>query len=341
MNTVKLGKTGLEVTEIGLGGIPLTRMGMDEAVSLIRHCVSQGINFFDTAYMYGISQDMMGEGLLPVRKKVILATKSIKRDAGECEREFYESLEKLKTDYVDLFQFHNVSKDGEMEEILAPGGAYEFALKAKEKGQIRHIGFSSHHPDHAIACCQTGKFETVQFPFNFLEAEPGLRVFAAAEKQEMGLIGMKPLGGGLLNRADLCFRFLQSHPNVLPIPGIQDQKEIDEILALYRDRRPLDQKDEQDIQAFKDSLGTRFCNRCGYCMPCTVGIDIPRVMLFKTTGSNFPFEQVKPLYQEPMAQVDECIECGECLTKCPYELPIPEMLKECQALYQKAVAANK
>ncbi|MGD8564514.1 MAG: aldo/keto reductase, partial [Desulfarculaceae bacterium] len=213
MKKIRLGRTGLMVSEIGFGGIPVTRLDLQEAVDLIAYCFEKGINFFDTANMYGDSEEKIGRALEDVRDQVILATKSRKLDGGGLKEHMTRSLEMLRTDYIDLFQIHNLSKPEELERALAPGGACEALAQAKDEGIIRHIGFSSHNPDTALKACRTGLFTTVQIPFNFVEPQVEEKVFAAAREMDMGLIAMKPLGGGLLDRADLCFAFLRQYPD--------------------------------------------------------------------------------------------------------------------------------
>jgi len=323
-----LGRSGLAVTELGVGGIPLITCGVEEAADLIRYCVARGLTFFDTANMYADSELKMGRALAPVRDQVVIATKTGARDRATAAEHLAKSLRDLQTDHIDLYQVHNLSTEEHLEQILAPGSVYAFLEEAKKEGRIGHIGVTSHNPTVALKAIRTGLFETLQFPFNFVETEPVEELFPAARELGLGLIGMKPLGGGILERAELCFRFLQEYPDLVPIPGIKAREEIDQILSLYEDRRPLSGAEREEIKAIQAELGERFCHRCGYCMPCPEGIDIPMVFLFKAQTKRFPVKQVLETSKERMEKAEGCQECGQCVEKCPYDLPIPEMIQE-------------
>ncbi len=333
MRRRQLGKTGLEVSEIGVGGIPITRPDLSEAVEIIRYSFELGVTFFDTARFYGDSESKFGAALEPIREDIVLATKTMARDAAGVSVQLEESLKNLKTDFVDIYQAHNISTRDDLDQILGPGGAYEAFQQAREQGRINHIGFSSHNPEIALKACQTGLFETLQFPFNFVEHDAAGGLFRVAGEMEMGIIGMKPLGGGLLGRSELCFGFLQGYDQVVPIPGIQSKAEIDEIVSLYRLRRSLSDKDWQEIEEIRRELGDNFCRRCGYCLPCEQGVLIPYVLLFKAQMKRFPRAMVIGLAEKSMQSAEECIECGECSEKCPYGLSVPELIKEYRGLF--------
>jgi predicted aldo/keto reductase-like oxidoreductase len=330
-----LGKSGIMVTELGFGGIPIMRVDVNEAKLVIEHCFELGIRFFDTAHMYGDSEEKLGKALEPFRDQVIIATKVWAKDGKGAADQLAMSLERLRTNCIDLIQCHNIAKQEDLEKVLGPGGAYEVLAEAKAEGKVRAIGFSSHNPDIAAKGCRLGKFATLQFPFNFIEHDPLEKVFPAALEQGMGIIAMKPLGGGLLERADLCFRFLQEHPKVIPIPGIQSYEDIDEIVRYYRNRRPLSQDDWEEIRGIRSELGTRFCHRCEYCMPCEQGVQIPGVLMVKTQVRRFGYKQVVAMAKDRIATVENCVECGECVERCPYGLPIPDMLQESLEIYQR------
>ena len=338
LNMVDLGRSGLRVTELGFGGIPIMRLGMDEAVEVIRHSYELGVRFFDTAHFYGDSEEKMGKALEPFRDRVVIATKVWAKDKEGAAEQLAMSFDRLRTEWIDLIQCHNVSTREDFEKVLGPGGAYEVLIKAKEEGRVRSIGFSSHNPDIAVRGCSSDKFDTLQFPFNFIEHDPVEKVFPAALQKGMGIIAMKPLGGGLLDRADLCFRFLQGHPQVIPIAGIQAMEEIDEIIGYYRDRRPLSSDDLKAIRTIHEELGGRFCHRCEYCMPCEQGVKIPMVLMVKTQVRRYTPNQVAVMAKEPIASVEKCIECGECTERCPYGLPIPEMLRENREIYESLLS---
>jgi len=341
MKSTRLGKTDIHVSELGFGGIPIIPLGFEEAVSIVDHCFKHGITFFDTANMYGDSEKKIGSALEPVRKDVVIATKTLARDAQGATKHIRYSLENLKTDVIDIYQFHNISKDSDLEQVLAPSGAYEAASNAKNEGKIKHIGFSSHDIKTAIKACKTERFETLQFPFNFIEHQPADTLFNIAKDLDMGIIAMKPLGGGLLERADLCFKFLQQYPDVVPIPGIQSCKEIDEIIALYQDPKPLSVADKKEIETIQNELGKNFCHRCGYCMPCDQGVKITEVMSFRSMAKRMDLSFALAISGPNMETVDNCTECGECLEKCPYSLQIPELLKEHQAYFKSLTAKTE
>lgn len=340
MKQHRLGKTELMVAELGFGGIPIIPLSMDEGAAVVRHCYEKGITFFDTANAYADSEKKVGLALEDVREKVVIATKTGRRDAEGAGKHLQYSLENLRTDYVDIYQFHNVSSQQDLDMILGPGGAMETVRNAVSEGTIRHISFSSHDIATAIACCRTELFATVQFPFNFIESDPADELFVVARELDMGIIAMKPLGGGLLERADLCFKFLQQHPYVLPDPGFRTKEEADEVIQLYLSPTPMTEEDEAEIERIRSELGTKFCHRCGYCIPCEQGVNIPQVMGFRSQSRRFPPETAKRMAQAAMDSVENCIECGECLPKCPYHLEIPELLKENLSSFREFVALH-
>jgi uncharacterized protein len=265
---------------------------------------------------------------------VVIATKTAQRDAKEVAAHIDLPLQQLKSDWIDLYQLHNVSNQENLQQVLGPHGAFEAARRARDAGKIRYIGISSHNIPTALEALKTGLFQTLQFPFNFIENDPANELFPQARRHDVGLIGMKPLGGGLLERADLCFGFLQQHPDVVPIPGIRAKKEADEIIGLYASPKPLSKADLIEIENIRSVLGEKFCHRCEYCMPCEQGVQIPSVLIFQAAANRLPREGVTAWLGKAMESVAECIECGECEQKCPYNLPIADLLKENLALYR-------
>jgi predicted aldo/keto reductase-like oxidoreductase len=335
LNTVKLGGTDLEISEVGMGSIPIIPLPKNEAVSIVKYCFDLGITFFDTANMYATSEEKIGTALESVRDKVVIATKTAQRDAKGAAAHIDQSLQLLKTDWIDIYQLHNVSNAEALEEVLAPQGAYQAVSKARDAGKIRFIGISSHSISTAMQALKTGLFQTLQFPFNFIENDPENELFPFARQHKVGIIGMKPLGGGLLESAKLCFGFLQQHPYVVPIPGIRAKKEADEIIELYRHPQPLSQPDLKEMKNIQTVLGKTFCHRCEYCMPCEQGVQIPSVLIFKAAAKRLSPEMVAAWLGKAMESVAECIECGQCEEKCPYSLPIADLLKENLALYKE------
>ncbi|MFH1091308.1 MAG: aldo/keto reductase [Pseudomonadota bacterium] len=328
MRKIEMGRTGLMVTEIGFGGIPIIPLPMDEAVAVIRRCFERGINFYDTAIRYGDSEKKLGLALEDLRDQVFLATKTIERYAAGAAGHIRQSLESLRTEFIDIYQLHNVSKPEELEQVLAPGGAMEAMTAAMESGKIKHIGVTSHNIDIAIRACRTGRFATVQIPFNFIEYEPADELFGVAADYNMGVIGMKPLGGGLIGRPDLCMKWLQQYPKVMPIPGFAALSEADEVLDMYDSPQPLTDTDWADIEKLRVELGRTFCHRCGYCQPCEQGVKITEVLFFRSAAKRTGGPAAIALCKAAMQTVKDCIECGECSERCPYHLPIPELLRE-------------
>jgi hypothetical protein len=335
MKTKRLGSTALEISEIGFGGIPIIPLPREAAVSVARHCLDLGITFFDTANMYPTSEEKLGIALKENRNKVVIATKTTQRGAKGAADHIDLSLRQLQTDWIDVYQLHNVSNPEALNQLLAPHGAYEAVSKARDAGKIRFIGISCHSIATAMEALKTGLFQTLQFPFNFIESDPADQLFPFATQNQVGIIGMKPLGGGILERADLCFKFLQQHPYVVPIPGIRTKKEADEIVELYRNPKPLSEADLKAIENIRSVLGEKFCHRCEYCMPCEHGVQISSVLMFQAAAKRFSREGVKGWIGKAMESVAQCVECEECEQKCPYHLPISKLLKENLALYNE------
>ena len=337
MKTKRLGRTGLVVSELGFGGIPIIPLPFDDAVAVVRRCYDLGITFFDSANAYLDSEKKIGQALAGVRDRVVLATKTLKRESVDVAGHIENSLSNFRTDHIDLYQFHNVATQKVLDQVLGTGGAYEAAERARREGKIRSIGFTSHSLDVAIMACRTDKFSTVQIPFNFIEAEAAGELLDVARAHDMGIIAMKPLGGGLLQRPDLCFRFLQQYEDVVPIAGVSSIAEIDEIAGLYKSPLPLSDADREDMEKIRADLGKRFCRRCGYCLPCEQAVKIPEAMIFPSVLKRFHAAVARDFTAEAMKSVLKCTECGSCVEKCPYSLPIPDMLKENLALFNKAV----
>ncbi len=337
MNRVRLGRTGLMVSEVGFGGIPIVALEVEEAISVVRHAFELGFTIFDTANMYGDSEGKIGTALESVRDQVVLATKTLKRDAQGAAKHVEFSLENLKTRVVDIYQLHQVGNRKALDQVMAPGGAYEALEEARAAGKVRFIGLSSHNMQIAIEACRTGRFDTVQVPFNFIERDASEELFRVAGEMDMGLIGMKPLAGGVLDRADLCFRFLQQVPKVVPIPGLKAPEEADEIVRLYEAPEALTAKQLEEMEEIRSELGTKFCRRCEYCMPCQQEIHIPTVLGLRSFVKRFPPSRTIALVDATMKKAETCMDCGECAEKCPYELPIPDLIQENLSLYREVL----
>lgn len=340
MKYQSLGHTGLEVSELGFGGIPILRLESVQAERIVRHAQEIGINFFDTANAYRDSEAKMGRAFAGIRHKVILATKTMRRDGKGAQEQLEQSLKMLQTDYIDIYQFHQVAQESAWDEINAPGGALEIAQKAKEAGKIRVIGVTSHSRPMAIKLIQTGLFGTVQFPFNFIEDAAKDDLHPEARRLGVGILAMKPFAGGVIDKASVAFKFLRQFPDVLPLPGFDSVEAVDEVAAFYATPNELRTEDVAAMDRYRQELGKQFCRRCEYCQPCPQGVMITPAMGYKVVAHRMSSRVSVEFSRTPMESVPKCIECGLCTTRCPYNLPIPQMLKEHYALWEQHCREN-
>jgi predicted aldo/keto reductase-like oxidoreductase len=340
---IRLGKTGMMVTRLGFGGIPIQRLSENDAVAVVRRCLDLGINYIDTANGYSTSEERIGKAVKGRRHDVLIATKTFPGTPDIIEKNLDLSLKRLDTDYIDLYQFHGVNETATLNRIIDPeNGLYKVFEKAKKAGKIRHIGITSHQMDAAKAEVKTGKFETIMFPFNFITNEPAKELLPLCREQDMGFIVMKPLAGGMLDNATIAFKYLLQFPDVVAIPGIEKIPEIEEIAALYQGSGKMTAAERKKMHQMIDELGTRFCRRCDYCQPCQQGIPISMIMTFPTFVKRLPPDWYlkSPMIPGAMEKAATCIECGECEERCPFKLPIREMIKEGYDLYERVKAAN-
>lgn len=339
MEQTRLGKTELWVSRVGFGGIPIQRLSEEDAVGVVRGCLDLGVTFIDTAHGYTTSEERIGKAIAGRREGLVLATKTPARDRATAQEHVELSLRRLGVDRIDLLQLHGVSAHDKLEAVLGPDGALEALQAARDRGQIAHIGFSSHSIEVAQEGIRTGLFETVQFPFNFIATEPAGELLPLAREADMGFIAMKPMGGGILERADLAFKYLLQFSGVVPDPGIERAEEMEEIKALADEVDGLTPADWAEIEVIREGLGTRFCRRCNYCQPCQQGIPISGVLSYRSTWKRMPPERtLGEGWQRNMDLADACLECGECEERCPYELPIRELLKDNVAFFHTEVA---
>jgi predicted aldo/keto reductase-like oxidoreductase len=335
MKYIDFGKTGMKVSEIGFGGIPIIRLPKEEAVKVLRHSLDRGITFYDTANAYKDSEEKMGVAFRGIRDQVIIATKTLRRDAESATEQLENSLRMMKTDYIDLYQLHQVAREEEFQAITAPGGSLEAVLRAKEAGKVRHIGVTSHSLQMAIKLVKTGLFSSIQFPFNFIESDASKELFPLALEQDMGILVMKPFAGGVIDNADIAFKYLRQYPDAIPIPGYDSEEKVDQIVSIYERENQVNEQDLATFDDYRQKLGKAFCRRCEYCMPCPNGVRITMAMGYPIFVSRMGPKVATEFARIPMDSVVNCTECGECLPKCPYELPIPEVLKRNYALYKK------
>ncbi len=328
----KLGKTGLEVGAISFGGIPLQMCSREEAINLMHRAIELGVVFFDNSRAYTVSEELMGEGFKGNRDKIIIATKSLAREADSIKKEVLISLEKLQTDYIDLYQLHNVPKN-ELEKVLGPNGALEGLLKLKKAGIIGHIGITSHSLATIESVLEIDEIETIQYPYSAVERQAE-EIFKKAVKLGKGIIVMKPLAGGALQDYEKALRFIYENKDVTcSIPGIMSIDQLEKNLKVA-ERGNLSES-ERDI-LFKEaaSLGQTFCRRCGYCAPCSQGINIPLCFLLEGYYTRYDLKDwAKERYAALPIKANKCTKCGECEPRCPYDLPIREMMEKVSKIF--------
>ncbi len=335
MRTTVFGRTGLKVSELGFGGIPLIRLRREKAISVLRRAYDRGITLFDTANMYLDSEEKIGAAFYGLRDKVIIASKSLKRDAAGITGHIDKSLKRLQTDYIDLYQLHQVAKEADWQAIMARDGAMEALLTAKKAGKIRHIGFSSHSLAMALKLVKTDLFSSVQFPFNFIEVAAKDELFMEAETRNIGILAMKPFAGGMIDNAEITFKFLRQYPDVLPIPGFDSAEAVDQIVSFYESENRVTHKDLDLMERYRRELGKQFCRRCEYCLPCPNGVMITPAMGYRVIAHRMSPAVAVEFSRVPMESVLKCNECGDCIEKCPYELPVPDILKSFYNLYEQ------
>jgi predicted aldo/keto reductase-like oxidoreductase len=334
------GKTDLTVSEVGFGGIPIIRLDEDTAVAVLRRAYDAGITLYDTASAYRDSEKKIGRALGEVRAKVILATKTLLRDAAGAREQLENSLRMMKTDYIDIYQLHQIAQQKDWDLVTGPGGAMEAVVKAKEQGKIRYIGVTSHNLEMAVKLVKTGIFSTVQFPFNFIEEAAKDELHVAARERGMGILAMKPFAGGMIDNAGIAFKFLRQHPDVIPLPGFDSLEKVDEVCSFYRQVNTVSAKDLKLMEKYRLELGKQFCRRCEYCQPCPQGVQITSAMGYKVIASRMSPKVAVEFSKIPMESVKLCTECRECVDRCPYELPIPDILKVHYDLYEQHKAAS-
>jgi uncharacterized protein len=326
---IRLGKTGMMVTRLGFGGIPIQRLGEDEAVKVVQRCLEHGINFFDTANGYTTSEERIGKAIRGRRHEVYLATKSGGRTREDIEKHLDLSLKRLGVDYIDLYQFHQVGNNEAMKTVLDPeNGLIQVFEGFKKAGKIRHIGVTSHQMDVAKDLVKSDRFETIMFPFNFITREPAEELLPLCRQHDVGFINMKSMNGGMIDDPAIAFKYLFQFKDIVIIPGIEKTGEIDQIVRIYRGSHRLTAAEQEKMRQQVEVLGTQFCRRCEYCQPCTQQIPISMVMTFPSFVKRLPPDWYlkNPWMAPAMARAAECSQCGECEARCPYHLPIREMV---------------
>ncbi len=326
---VVLGATGLKAIRMGMGGIPIQRLSPAQTDRLLENAVATGINFFDTARIYTDSESKFGRVLSRCRGQVIIASKSFSRDAAAVLRDIDFSLGQLRTDYIDIYQCHNIANENDLAKALAGDGALSGLVKAREMGKIRHIGITGHKPGIVKKALSAFPFATIQIPCNFIETDSLAELVPMAKERQVGVIAMKPIGGGNIREINLNFRFIFNQGIDVAIPGMDSEAQIAENLAALGDLSPLNEAEITRLQKEKDRLGDSFCRRCEYCMPCPQGLPIAFLHVLK----NYYFlYDLKDWVWERIAALaktyKDCAACGECVKKCPYQLDMPKIFAE-------------
>jgi predicted aldo/keto reductase-like oxidoreductase len=329
MDKVRFGKTGLMVSRVAFGGIPIMRISKAEAVRIVREAIGLGINFIDTAQGYADSEEKIGEAIKGTKREdLVIASKSPAKDKKTFTEQLDLSLKRLGIDYIDIYQLHNASSKSQKEAVFGPGGAMEGLEEAVKAGKVRFPGFSSHSVSIAMEIMKAGKFASVQLPFNYIDTEAAEKAIPLAKELDMGFIAMKPMGGGLLNDAALSFRFLGQYDNIVPDPGFEKLEEVREIAGIVKRRESLSAEDKKEIEKQRLEMGASWCHRCDYCQPCSQDIHISAILCLKSAFKRMPPDRARGMVGAAVEKAKSCTECGVCITRCPYHLNIPVLLKE-------------
>jgi aryl-alcohol dehydrogenase-like predicted oxidoreductase len=335
MDQIILGSTKITVNKNGFGALPIQRVGKEEALAILKKAYEGGINFYDTARFYTDSEEKLGYAFGEIRSSIYIASKTMTTKVEEFWQQLHTTLAMLKTDYLDIYQFHNPSF------CPKPGdgtGLYEAMLEAKEKGMINHIGITNHRLPIAIEAAESGLYETIQFPFSYLATDKELKLVELCKEKNIGFIAMKALSGGLITNAAAAYAFLNQFDHVLPIWGIQKVNELDEFISYGENPPILDQKLQEVIDKDRSELAKDFCRGCGYCLPCPAEIDIPTCARMALMLRRAPVSvYLNDIWKEKMKRIDDCIHCDNCKNHCPYELDTPNLLSENWIDYQKFI----
>ncbi len=342
---VRLGRTGYQVPRISFGALPIQKLSSDDAVALLRHAIKNGVTFIDSAIGYGDSEEKIGLALREGvdRDTVILATKSLARDAQGIQAHVELSLKRTGLERIHIYQMHAINSFELLEQVTAPGGALEGLKRARDAGRIEHISITGHRIDVLMEALKSGEYATVQAPYNFIENDAEQELIPLVRRVDAGFLVMKPMGGGMLRSARLSIGYILQHtPDAVLIPGYESIAELDEIRAIDREYSPLTGGEFKALELIREELGKDFCRRCNYCAPCPQEINIPMAMimhtLLKRAGSGFFRREAG---REALARAESCVRCGVCEPRCPYNLPIREILARNTASVRAVVAAER
>ena len=337
MRNITLGKTGITTPQNAFGALPIQRVDLDTAVRLLRGAKDGGMTFFDTARAYSDSEEKVGAAFSGMRDQVYIASKTQAKTPEKFWEDLHTTLTNLRTDYLDIYQLHCAPQ------CYAPGdgtGMYEAMVEAKKQGKILHIGITAHLIGVAEEIVKSGLYETLQFPFSYLASEREIELVKACEKAGMGFIAMKGLAGGLLTNSRACMAFMSQY-NALPIWGIQREEELAQWLSFFNEEVTMTEEIRVFIEEDRKELLGDFCRGCGYCMPCTAGIQISQCARMSQLIRRAPSENFKgEFWQAEMAKIENCVDCGLCKSKCPYGLDTPNLLRKNLADYKEIIAGN-
>lgn len=330
-----LGKSGLMVSVVGLGGIPVQRITQAETRQLVDALISKGINFIDSARGYTVSEEYLGNALLGRRDKFILASKSMSRTAEAMAKDIDLSLKNFHTDHIELYQLHNLGVN-EIDQAFSDDGAVAAIQQAIREGKVGHMGITAHSPEALRKLLDYPQVETVMFPFNIVENQAA-EAMQIARERNIGFIAMKPLAGGNISNGRLALHYILNDENcTVAIPGMYSAAEVEENTSMVDDPSPLSSEELAEIEAIRARLSGNFCHRCGYCLPCTAGIDIPACFTMANYLENYELaDWARSRYAAYQAHAEDCIGCGKCEQRCPYQLPIREKLQEIKAIFGK------
>ena len=332
MEKVRLGRTDLKVNKLGWGSIPIQRVSEKEAVSVVRAVVEMGVDLLDTARAYTTSEHRIGLALKEIQKPVVLSSKSPVR-TEKIYDEVHESLKQLQVKKINIYHLHNVSKFEDYEKVMGAGGAYAGLQRAKEEGLIDHIGLTSHSLDVLKRVVEDDRFEVIMACYSFLESEANEKVFPLARSKDVGILTMKPFSGGVIEEAGPALRFVLSTPDIVPIPGAETLERARENWKVFSAGVQPTEEDRVRIKALRQEFDRQFCRRCDYCQPCSEGINIQLMMGIKTVIKRFGSPDEISWVKGIAEKARNCTECGDCLPRCPYQLPIPELIKKNLAWY--------
>lgn len=338
MKQITLGSTGITVKQNAFGALPIQRVDMEKSVNILHRAYEGGMRFFDTARMYTDSEEKVGKAFDGMRDKIFIATKTMGRTPEDFWKQLDESLRLLRTDYVDIYQFHCV------DQCYVPGdgtGMYECMLEAKAQGKIRHIGVTAHKLQVAFDCVESGLYETLQYPLSYLSSEREIELVKKCREKNVGFIAMKGLAGGLINNSRAAMAYMTQFDNVLPIWGIQKESELEEWLAFMDDTPAMTEELTAYIEKERQELNGEFCRGCGYCLPCPKEIKINQcarmsLMLRRAPSKGWLTEDM----QAEMKKTQDCMQCGQCTQRCPYSLPVPILLKKNYEDYKRVLAGE-